>query len=448
MERRRYAFGQAPSGNVQSWFADGQTTKESWRTLVSKALGQDASIWARVLGQSKQFFGKRMRSVTAGRGSPHVHNGAKRRWAINGDFISLRRNGVARYAREVTLQLDKLISEGHPLARDLELTLIAPREPNEDLKSIRTRIVTEYRHPRLPQVWVQMQLPFYVKGGLLSFCNLAPVVCKRHVVCIHDLHTKFMPESYGWLFRLAHNAILPLLGRRAARITTVSELSKEHLATFGVAPNSKIVVTYNGADHARRWDGTRSQLDTGTSRPYVVCLGRSEKYKNTKLIERLAPSLDRLGLDLWVVGDPSPTAFGGEAVVGRSNVRKLGRISDDDFAKVLSEAVCFLFPSRIEGFGLPAVEAMIQRCPVVASTAPCLPEICGDAALYADPDDDDAWLSAIERLRNDAALRSQLVERGCARAERYSWRAIAEQYLTLMAEIDGLVQTAGNREQD
>jgi glycosyltransferase involved in cell wall biosynthesis len=270
-----------------------------------------------------------------------------------------------------------------------------------------------------------------VSGGLLSFCNLAPIACARHIACVHDLHTRFMPESYSASFRFAHRIILPLVGRRAARITTVSGLSKEHLVEFGIAPRDKVVAAYNGADHAKRWDKSRSQLSFKSRRPFALCFGRPEKYKNTEILVRLAPLLHEIGMDLCVIGDSAPGAFNHQ-----ENVSILGRISDDDLAKALSEAVCFLFPSRIEGFGLPAVEAMTHGCPVVASTAPCLPEICADAALYANPDDVSAWLAAIQRLRSDADLRQQLVHRGSARAERFSWRAVADRYLTLMAEVD------------
>src|SRR5690606_33139011 len=126
-------------------------------------------------------------------------------WLINGDFFTLKPTGVARYAFEVTRALDTLIAEGHPLTREIELTVLAPRPvPPGILTCIPIRVVPEFRKPRLPQFWVQAQLPRVVQGGLLSFCNLAPVLVSRHIVCIHDLHTWIMPESYGLLFRLAH----------------------------------------------------------------------------------------------------------------------------------------------------------------------------------------------------------------------------------------------------
>ncbi|WP_394886129.1 glycosyltransferase (plasmid) [Mesorhizobium sp. AaZ16] len=114
-------------------------------------------------------------------------------------------------------------------------------------------------------------------------------------------------------------------------------------------------------------------------RPYVLCLGRrDQEYKNMGLLAKLAPLLDGMGLDLWMPGDIDEATLRRHVPEMPSNIVLLGRIADDDFKKALEGALCFLFPSRIEGFGLPAVEAMASGCPVVASTSPCLPEICGD----------------------------------------------------------------------
>jgi glycosyltransferase involved in cell wall biosynthesis len=363
---------------------------------------------------------------------------ARRRWTINGDFTTLRPTGVARYAREVTMALDSLISEGHPLGRDLEIDLVVPRPLSAPLRldAISVRVVPEFNMPRIPQFWVQAQLPWHVPGGLLSFCNLAPVAIKRQIACIHDMHTRLMPSSYGRGFRWAHRLILPALGRRAARITTVSELSRSHLVKFGIAPQKNIVVTYNGSDHAKRWNAAGSTLAVNRNRPYVLCLGRDQEYKNMGLMAKLAPLLDKLGLDLWMPGDVD------EATVLRyvpkmpSNIILLGRIGDDDLKKALEGALCFLFPSRIEGFGLPAVEAMATGCPVVASTSPCLPEICGDSALFADPDSIHDWAESVRLLMLNPDLRERLVAKGRTRANSYSWRLIAGTYLELMVQVD------------
>jgi len=357
-------------------------------------------------------------------------------WALNGDFVALRPTGVARYAREVTLAMDRLLHDGHPAAAGLDITLIVPREPeNLPLRHIPLRHVPEFSRPRLPQYWVQRQLPRAVVGGLVSFCNLAPVAIRRHIACIHDAHTFIMPESYRPAFRLAHRLILPALGRSARFITTVSELSRDHLVRYGIAPAEKVVVAYNGADHAARWDASRSKLETGP-RPYVLCLGQPQKYKNMALVLRMAPALEAMGLDIYMAGDirEDTLPLGGQGRPG--NLRLLGRVSDDDLARLFSGAVCFLFPSRIEGFGLPAVEAMVHGCPVIASSSPCLPEVCGEGAMFADPDAPEAWTEAVAQLQQDEQLRRRMIERGSNRAATFTWQAIAQTYLGLMTRID------------
>ncbi|GEC33574.1 hypothetical protein EFR01_37450 [Sinorhizobium fredii] len=143
-----------------------------------------------------------------------------------------------------------------------------------------------------------------------------------------------------------------------------------------------------------------------------------------------------MGLDLYMAGDVDAALLEQLAPQRPTNLRLLGRVSDDDLAKALSQALCFLFPSRIEGFGLPAIEAIAFGCPLIASTAPCLPEICADAVLYADPEDAESWVSAVRELCNDDGLRRRLIDKGRARAKTFSWRAIAETYLHLMAYID------------
>lgn len=359
---------------------------------------------------------------------------ARRRWSINGDFTALDPTGVARYARETTAALDTLVGERHPLARNIEIELVTPRP--YALRHIPVRVVPEFRSPRLPQFWVQAQLPRHVPGGLISFCNLAPVFNRRHVACIHDLQTFLMPESYGRGFRLAHRLILPLLGRRAATIATVSSLSRTHLIEHGIAGPEKVTVTYNGADHALRWSTERSRLALPAERPFVACLGRKQPHKNTEIIVRIAGALDAAGIDICIAGDVDAAFLNSLSPQMPANLHLLGRVSDDDLAAILSKAIAFLFPSRIEGFGLPAVEAMTLGCPLIASTSPCIPEVCGDAALYADPDDAAGWTRAVLRLARDPDLRAAMSQKGRVRAERYTWRRVAETYLELLAVID------------
>lgn len=369
-----------------------------------------------------------------------------RPWTINGDFLSLKPTGVARFGREMTVALDALIDEDHPLTRDLDLRIVAPLEPAQPLplRRIPLTVVPELK-PRLPQVWIQLQLPRHLRGGLLSFCNLAPVRTNHQIVCIHDLQTRTTPESYGYLFRLMHRVILPNLGRHVDAVTTVSESSKAHIVRLGVAPACNVAVVHNGSDHVRRWFPERSVLPWTPERPFVLCIGRDESHKNMELIWRLAGPLDEAGIDIVVAGDFDPLRLNTGGDDTPPNIRCLGRISDDQLARCFADALCFLFPSRTEGFGLPAIEAMACGCPVVASVAPCLPEICGNGAVFADPDDVEGWITAICRLRDHPQARSDLRGEGLAQARRYSWRNAALHYLGLMHHIDARRSHHGGR---
>jgi glycosyltransferase involved in cell wall biosynthesis len=363
------------------------------------------------------------------------NDGGRRAWTINGDFVALRPNGVARYATEVVRALDALVAEGHPLTAGLDLRLVAPRPTDAFAPhAIDIDVLPEFRTPRLPQFWVQAQLPRHVRGGLLSLCNLAPVAVRRHIACIHDVQTRLTPESYGRGFRLAHRLVLPALGRRAAAITTVSAFSRDRIVALGIAPAAKVTIAPDGADHALRWDGGGLRKPPPGERPYVLALGACEAHKNMALLARLAAPLDALGLDLRLAGAIDRAAFPADA----ANVHFLGRVGDDRLARLLGGALGFLLPSRTEGFGLPAAEAMALGCPVLAAAAGALPEICGQAALLLPPDNDAAWIAAVRRLRDQPALRARLAAAGRLRAAAFSWRRTAETYLRLMAQIDGI----------
>jgi alpha-1,3-rhamnosyl/mannosyltransferase len=127
--------------------------------------------------------------------------------------------------------------------------------------------------------------------------------------------------------------------------------------------------------------------------------------------ERVRDLVDRLGL--------------------RDRVRRTGRISAADVAGLYAAAAVVAVPSRYEGFGLPAVEAMAYGAPVVVADATALPEVVGEAGLLADPDDVEAWATAIGRLLASPAERDRLRAEGRARASRYTWSANA----TALAEL-------------
>jgi glycosyltransferase involved in cell wall biosynthesis len=202
----------------------------------------------------------------------------------------------------------------------------------------------------------------------------------------------------------------------------------------------KLFVAPNGHEHVRRWTPAPAAGQFAVpAHDTIVLLGSPAPHKNIGIITGMAERLAAAGLRLAVVGALDPRVFGaGTASVSSSNVAWLGRLSDGELAALLENCLCLAFPSLVEGFGLPPLEAMALGCPVVVSDRASLPEICGDAALYAAPTDADAWFGHFVELAGNPVLRRRMIERGRRAACRFSWAASAERYLKAMAVMDGV----------
>lgn len=363
-----------------------------------------------------------------------------RRWTINGRFLTQPLTGVQRYAREVVSALDALLASGGDFARSVEVELLYPPETTDvlNLEMIGTRSVGRFKG----HLWEQYCLPRSVDGGLLSFCNTGPLAVRKQIVCIHDVNTRLYPASYSRSFRTLYRCLIPALGRVAERVSTVSHYSRGELARLGIAPAGKIFVAANGHEHALRWQPKRAHPSPDTPWQNTIALiGSPAPHKNAAMIIGLADRLAEAGIGIAVVGMRDGRVFKtGPRQVAAGNVTWLGRLDDDEMAALLQDCLCLVFPSFVEGFGLPPLEAMAIGCPVIASDRASLPEICMDAALYASPENPDAWLDRIRRLSQSPALRAEMIARGHKVAANYRWRRTAERYLTAMAEMDGILE--------
>src|SRR5216684_3881475 len=136
---------------------------------------------------------------------------------------------------------------------------------------------------RLGHAWDQFVLPWYATSGVLSLGNFGPVLAGNHIVCIHDANAFIEPESFSRAFGLAYRTLLPLIGKRASRVATVSQFSADMLVKFGVCRREKIFIAPNGHEHALRWDASRAAIPRlkVLKRPYVLLLGSSSKTRTS-----------------------------------------------------------------------------------------------------------------------------------------------------------------------
>lgn len=334
--------------------------------------------------------------------------------AIDGRFLTQRTTGVQRYAREIVRALD---ATGIP---GVDLELICP--PGAE-RLVLTHIRQTFRGLGRGQAWEQLQLPWFAAGRpLLCLCCLAPVVCRHRAVVVHDAAVFDAPEGFSPLFTAWYRAVLRALAASGAHLVTVSEFSRRRLArALHVAPG-RIEVVGEGTDHIDRIEPDHSLADRLDGKPYVLAIGSLQANKNIGALEAAMRDPRLARLKLVVAGGRSPGVFrAGPGDGGAQDVEYTGYVTDGQLVGLLRRAVLFVFPSRYEGFGLPPLEAMRVGCPVLASNTASIPEACGDAAAYFDPDHVGQLASAIARLCADEAERARLVAAGRRRAGQMEW---------------------------
>lgn len=138
---------------------------------------------------------------------------------------------------------------------------------------------------------------------------------------------------------------------------------------------------------------------------------------------------------LVLFGSEGLAAFANAGLPVPEGVVFAGRVSDAELTALMGAALCFAMPSTTEGFGLPPLEAMALGCPAVVARCGALPEVCGDAALYAAPDQPEQWRAAFLRLAADAGLRALLAEQGREQAQAMSWERAGDQLMDVLREV-------------
>lgn len=351
--------------------------------------------------------------------------------AINGRFLTQPLSGVQRFAWELVRAMDRIRRDdtGHPGA-GLDMELLCPTgvAPLPQLETIRVRPVGRLGG----YAWEQIELPLAARRRLvLNLCNLGPVLARK-VTTIHDTIVWQMPGNYTRAFVAAYRVLLPLIARTSSACVTVSEFSKRSLIKFGVTGDRPVSVIHNGVDHLLASTAAQSAEGVAWPERFVFALGNAAPNKNAALVRTIAPRLRQMGIATVLAGGGNAAVFAG-ASDDAAEVMMLGRVPDAVIREGFQRALAFVFPSFHEGFGIPPLEAMALGCPVVASQASAMPEILGDGALLRDPRQPDQWLEAIAAIAADPQLRDGLIERGRARAARYTWENSARRMLTLLA---------------
>jgi alpha-1,3-rhamnosyl/mannosyltransferase len=237
---------------------------------------------------------------------------------------------------------------------------------------------------------------------------VVPFTSVPFIVTIHDLIHLRNPNPIA---RMYARQMIGRAVRRSRRVLTVSEAVKRDIVnTFGCA-DDHVAVTPNGVG------APFSELGPAAEGRYFLYVGNDKPHKNVDLLVDAFSTMERASLVL------PGAAF--DRFKSRERVVVTGFVDDTELAALYRGAIALVMPSRDEGFGLPALEAMASGCAVITSNAPALVEITGDAALHVEPDAA-ALAAAMARIASDESLRAALAARGIARAKQFTWTRCAD----------------------
>lgn len=274
-----------------------------------------------------------------------------------------------------------------------------------------------------------------IAPDLVHFCMpQQPLGYKgAHITTVHDLILLNTYNSDKNWFRfhakqLVGRYVFKKIGQTSQHIIVPSQFTKNEYVAFAQIPENKVTVTYEGADVFI----DKLQPYAHPFKQYILYVGSESDYKNLRRLgdahQKLLATHPDLGLIL--VGKKSPAHLNVEAYFnnkGYQNILYTGFIEDSRRDWLFSHCSAYVFPSLMEGFGLPGLEAMGYGAPVASSNATCLPEIYGDAAHYFNPLDSSDMARAINDILTQEALRVTLVKKGYEQVKKYSWKRMAHQ---------------------
>lgn len=362
------------------------------------------------------------------------------RIAVNTRFLLKNRlEGIGRFTSESL----RIMVKNHP---EHEFIFFFDRPYDESFifeKNVKPVVLfPQARHPFLFYWWfeysVHQALKKYKADVFLStdgFCSLKTKV--NTLLVVHDISYKHFPEQVSFLIRKYYQHFTPKFIKKAKRLATVSEFSKQDIIKhFGVSPED-IDVTYNGCDDSfqpislQERDAIRAEFSEG--KPYFIYIGSVHPRKN---IVRLIQAFDQFkkqsksdyklllaGRIAWQTGEVFTTL---EACQHKSDIIFLDYLDKEKLPKVTAAAFALTYVSLLEGFGIPILEAMHCEIPVITSNISSMPEVIGDAGLLVDPRKVESIAAQMLVLYQNKSLPEKLIEKGRIQRQKFSWEATAE----------------------
>ena len=342
--------------------------------------------------------------------------------------------GIGTYVRGLLMGLSQLEAAAGPDHR-AEVTLWASRGGRPDpLAGLGPSLVTSrLPGPALTRAWDLGRCPAPSGFSAVHAPSLAapPTRSVPLVVTVHDLAWRRLPDAFPGRGLRWHEAALARVLARARFFVVPSRAVADALVGAG-APTDRVEVVEEGSDHLPPPDEAAADVllrGLGVRGHYLLAVGTLEPRKNLeRLVAAYARARPRLP-ERWPLVVVGPRGWGADVAPGEG-VLLAGPVDSAVLSALYRGARCLAYVPLLEGFGLPAVEAMAAGTPVVASPMPST----GAAALEVDPTDVDGMAAALVTAATDETARGELVAAGRERASSLSWRDAARRHVEVWNE--------------
>ncbi|MFM7728142.1 MAG: glycosyltransferase family 4 protein [Flavobacteriales bacterium] len=306
------------------------------------------------------------------------------------------------------------------------------------------------RHPLLFRIWYNWMIPRKLRQiGADVFVSPDMMLslrteCKQ-IVVLHDLNFEHYPGDLPAHITRYLRTHTPLFARKASKVVTVSEFSKADIVKQYAIDSNKIEVVHNAAQSAYRVlneeERTATRVRYTHGEPYFVFISSIHPRKNLqRLLQAYEHFRERTGSNVKLVA--VGRRFWKNELLDETlrsmrfanDVIFTGHLEQEELSSVLGAAMCLMYVSYFEGFGVPIVEAFQSGVPVITSNVSSMPEVAGCSALLVDPFNSAAISDAMVRMYQDEKLRVSCIEQGLNRARDFSWEVSSERFWNVIQQ--------------
>ena len=349
-------------------------------------------------------------------------------------------DGIGRF----TLETLRIITKKHP---EVQFTLLFDRKMELDVFGFPKNVKAVFfgppaRHPLLWYIWFEYKLKHYLnKHHFDLFLSpegwLPPSINCKSLAVIHDLNFEHYPENIIWSHRKYLQNFFPKFVKRADRIATVSNYTKQDIIKTYQVTQEYIDVVYNGANAVFKPISPEEKAivkeNYTDGKDFFIFVGSLHPRKN---LEHLFLAFDAFKKQsgsttkLLIAGNKKWWPKKLDRLYHRMKFKEevifVGRLADEELAKLLASASALTYLPYFEGFGIPILEAFNCEVPVITSKVTSMPEVAKDAAILCDPKNVQEIAAAMERVSTVENLRADLIKKGKVRALDFSWEKTAE----------------------